>query len=73
MPAKKSDGLDGYLACTNLPSNCPSGSSRNEASAVRPEPMPSIALIIWQPLHTPSAKLSSRLKNSTNISASFGL
>ena len=31
------------------------------------------AAIIWQPLHTPSASVSARLKKAANCSASAGL
>ena len=73
MSAKKSDGDSGISTCTSRPSNCSDTLRSKRGQSRAPGMIERRRLIIWQPLHTPSAKLSLRAKNATNISASVGL
>ena len=73
MPWKNSEGLSSTSTrlrraskrvlwlCVNLGQSCAPGMIGLNAAS------------IWQPLHTPRAKVSSRPKKAANWSASFGL
>jgi hypothetical protein len=73
MPAKKIDGDSGTSTSEKRASNCSTRlrSKRGQASA--PGIMSLSALIIWQPLQTPRAKLSGRAKKAEKLSRARSL
>ena len=68
MPAKKSDGLFSIWTSTSRASNCSERFFTKRGQSEAPGTRSESALIIWQPLHTPSAKLSGRAKKAANSS-----
>ena len=73
MPAKKIDGLSSTSTSDSRASNCSLLLRVNLGHASAPGIIGASAAIIWQPLHTPSAKVSRRPKKAANWSASTGL
>ena len=73
MPRKKIDGLFGISTITSRASNCSERFFTNRGQASAPGTRSARALIIWQPLHTPRAKLSFLSKNAANSSRARGL
>ena len=73
MPAKKSEGLSGTSTITSRASNCSERFLTKRGQASAPGMSSWSALIIWQPLQTPSAKLSGRAKKAANSSRARGL
>jgi hypothetical protein len=58
MPAKKIDGESRISVITKRASNCSTLLRRKAGQCSAPGMMDFSALIIWQPLQTPSAKVS---------------
>jgi hypothetical protein len=73
MPVKKIDGLSSTSTSDSRASNCSLRLRVNLGQCWAPGMMGASAAIIWQPLHTPSAKVSPRWKKAANASASAGL
>jgi hypothetical protein len=73
MPAKKKDGLFGISTSTSRASNCSERFFTKRGQSEAPGTSSWSALIIWQPLQTPSAKLSGRAKNAANASRALAL
>ena len=73
MPSKKSEGLSGISTSTSRASNCSERFLTNRGQASVPGMSSWSALIIWQPLQTPRAKLSFRAKKAANSSRARGL
>ena len=68
MPAKKIDGESRISVITKRASNCSTLLRRKAGQCSAPGMMDFRALIIWQPLQTPRAKVSLRLKKAANSS-----
>ena len=68
MPVKKSDGLGRISTVTRRASNCSDVFFTKRGQASAPGINSFSAAIIWQPLHTPNAKVSGRAKNAANSS-----
>ena len=66
MPWKNSEGLSSTSTSDRRASNCSLLLRVNLGQCCAPGMMGDSAAIIWQPLHTPSAKLSGRLKKAAN-------
>ena len=60
MPVKKIDGLSSTSTSDSRASNCSLRLRVNFGQACAPGMIGASAAIIWQPLHTPSAKVSVR-------------
>jgi hypothetical protein len=73
MPVKKIDGLSSTSTRLKRASNCSLLLRVNFGQASAPGMIGASAAIIWQPLHTPSAKVSGLAKKAWNCPASFGL
>ena len=68
MPAKNSEGESSISSCETRASNCSERLRTNRGQSAAPGISSCRADSIWQPLQTPSAKLSSRAKNALNMS-----
>ena len=73
MPAKNTTALSSTSTSDSRASNCSLRLRVNFGQACAPGMIGASAAIIWQPLHTPSAKVSPRSKKAANCSASAGL
>ena len=73
MPAQNRLGLSTISTSDSRPSNCSLRLRVKRGQACAPGIIVASAAIIWQPLQTPSAKLSERAKNAANWSASRSL
>ncbi len=73
MPAKKIDGDGRTSMSPTRPSNCSERLRTNRGQCVVPGTSDLSAASIWQPLHTPSVKLSPRAKNVSNCRLSCAL
>ena len=73
MPAKNKLGLSSTSTSDSRASNCWLALRVKCGQSAAPGMMALSAAIIWQPLHTPSAKLSRRLKKVAKASARAGL
>ncbi|MNR25889.1 hypothetical protein D3C85_1430620 [compost metagenome] len=69
MPAKKIDGDCSTCTVTKRASYCSDWLRVNFGQALAPGMIGARLLSIWQPLQTPSAKVSWRLKKAANCSA----
>ncbi|MNN11062.1 hypothetical protein D3C81_1240030 [compost metagenome] len=72
MPRSRIDGDSITSSNAVRASNCSLRLRRNFGQCSAPGMMSLSWLIIWQPLHTPSAKVSGRAKNAANASRSAG-
>ncbi len=73
MPWKKIDGDSSTSTSDSRASNCSERLRVNLGQSCAPGMMGDSAASIWQPLHTPSAKVSLLPKKASNCSASTGL
>ena len=73
MPLKKIEGVGSTSTRLSRASNCSLLLRVKRGQASAPGMMAASAASIWQPLQTPSAKVSGRAKKLANWSASFGL
>ena len=68
MSRRKIDGFCGICTIATRASNCSDRLRTNRGQRSAPGMISYRFDIIWQPLHTPSAKLSLRVKNALNSS-----
>ena len=68
IPRKKMDGLGTTSTIARRASNCSEVFFTNRGHSAAPGTSSFIAAIIWQPLQTPSAKVSGRVKKAENSS-----
>jgi hypothetical protein len=72
MPVKNRLGLSSTSTSDSRASNCWLRLRVKRGQACVPGISAASAAIIWQPLHTPSASVSGRLKKAAKASASAG-
>ncbi len=73
MPLKNSDGDAGTSTIASRASYCSERLRVKRGQAWAPGIIGASAASIWQPLHTPSAKVSLRAKNAAKPCSSAGL
>ena len=73
MPVKKIDGLGSTSTSDSRASNCSLRLRVKRGQASAPGISVASAAIIWQPLHTPRAKVSLRAKKAANCADSCSL
>jgi len=73
MPANRTELLSSTSTVTSRASNCSERLRRKRGQLAVPGMRSPRRDIIWQPLHTPSAKVSARSKKAANCSRSPGL
>ena len=73
MPLKNNEGDSKISTMANLASNCSDWLRTKCGQCDAPGINSRRLLIIWQPLHTPKAKLSCRVKNAENSSRARAL
>jgi hypothetical protein len=71
MPASSTDGDGRISTVAYRASNCSLTLRWNRVQWSAPGMIPFSCDTIWQPLHTPSVKVSGRAKNVANMSATF--